>query len=73
MVNKHLLESNQLETILHQNISTLIEFHATSTDQINQATTKAQKLLQLQVFSQSMMETLVNDLMDLAKLESNNF
>ena len=30
-------------------------------------------MLQLQVFSQSMMETLINDLMDLAKLESNNF
>ena len=33
----------------------------------------ASKLLQTQVFSQKMMENLINDLLDLAKLENNQF
>ena len=34
---------------------------------------KSQKVLQNQIFSQSLMENLINDLLDLAKLENNSF
>ena len=35
--------------------------------------TKAEQLLENAVFSSKMLNTLINDLLDLAKLESNNF
>lgn len=35
--------------------------------------TKSSTLLQRQIFSQKMLETLINDLLDLAKLENNKF
>ena len=36
-------------------------------------TIKAKKLLQGQIFCQRMLENLINDLLDLAKLENNSF
>ena len=40
---------------------------------MNDKALDAQKILQNQIYSQTMMENLINDLLDLAKLESNNF
>ena len=73
MINDHLRESSSLEAILQENLATLIDFHKASYDHIRQANSRAQKMLQMQVFSQSMMETLINDLLDLAKMEADHF
>ena len=40
---------------------------------IKEKTTEAENIMQKQVFAQRMMENLVNDLLDLAKLENNQF
>jgi signal transduction histidine kinase len=40
---------------------------------INDKTLKSQKILHNQIFSQTMMENLINDLLDLAKLENTSF
>lgn len=40
---------------------------------VHEKTVRAQKVLQAQIFSQSLMENLINDLLDLAKMENNSF
>ena len=54
-------------------MSALIKFQAASTMQLTSSCQSTKKLLQLQEFSQTMTETLINDLLDLAKLESDHF
>lgn len=49
------------------------EFYAKTCLIMNDKALDAQKILQNQIYSQTMMENLINDLLDLAKLESNNF
>ena len=73
MINDHIRESSSLYAILKENLETLINFHKVAYDHIRQANSQAQKMLQKQVFSQSMMETLINDLLELAKMETNHF
>lgn len=45
----------------------------TTSREIEESTRRTQEMLQQQLFSQQMMETLINDLLDLAKMENNKF
>jgi signal transduction histidine kinase len=49
------------------------EYYTEASSIINEKAQQAQSILQNQIYSQTMMENLINDLLDLAKLESNNF
>ena len=63
MFKEQLLANSQIqETFLKE-----------STGIIYEKALKGKKLLQNQIFSQSLTESLVNDLLDLAKLENNSF
>jgi signal transduction histidine kinase len=51
----------------------LEKYFKESTSLILEKSKKAKKILQNQIFSQSLTENLINDLLDLAKLENNSF
>lgn len=58
---------------IQERAKTLADCQRASYEKIMKGNCQALKVLDLQVFSSTMIETLVNDLMDLAKFESNNF
>ena len=47
------------------------EYYKETCGIINEKAQEAEKILHNQIFSQTMMENLINDLLDLAKLENN--
>ena len=58
LVDKSMAQSTYVSTLL---------------DQVNNKVVETEHMLQLQIFSQTMMETLINDLLDLTKLENDQF
>lgn len=56
-----------------RNSNAMIDFFQRSKTNIRNITKELLKMLTMQKFSQRMQENLINDLMDLAKLENNKF
>ena len=52
---------------------TTIQYYDQSFKSMEQVIVRSEKYLKTQLFSSNMMENLINDLLDLAKLESNSF
>jgi signal transduction histidine kinase len=50
-----------------------VEYYDETFKQVQTIIGRTEKLLMTQVFSQKMMENLINDLLDLAKIENNSF
>lgn len=64
---------NEQFLLLKQNAETMIDFNESNHSIITKTIDQAKKMIQLQLFSSSMNENLINDLMDMAKLENNKF
>lgn len=58
---------------MKENITTLIQYSTKSKGEIEQLKIKVEDTLTQSIYSQNLMENLINDLLDLAKLEVNKF
>ena len=56
-----------------RSVQEVTDYYKRSREQMVTKSNDIQDLLKLQIFSQQMMEILINDLLDLAKLENNKF
>lgn len=56
-----------------QESETTIEYYDETFKRVQYINESTEKLLKNQIFSHKMMETLINDLLDLAKIEANSF
>lgn len=56
---------------MHHNSS--LDFHESINNDIEQRLTKTDTIMQMQVFSSAMNENLINDLLDMAKMQNNKF
>lgn len=59
--------------MLFENQTAVIEFYHNIRETITEKVTESVDRIQLQIYSQSMMENLINDLLDLAKMENHKF
>lgn len=59
--------------MLIRNANAVIDFFELSKTSVRNITEQLLKMLTMQQFSQRMQENLINDLMDLAKLENSKF
>jgi hypothetical protein len=50
-----------------------MQFFKDINNKVIQKVQEAEKMLKRQIFSQQMLENLINDLLDLAKLDNNSF
>ena len=63
----------QCEQTFQRQLQAMIEFSSTTMQDIKTNTDGVQEMLQQQVFAQQMMENLISDLLDLAKMKNNKF
>ena len=63
----------QCEHTFKNQLQAMIQFSSATEHDIKTNTDRVQEMLQQQVFAQQMMENLINDLLDLAKMKNNKF
>lgn len=72
-IHSQSFELSQRQQMLIRNATAVIDFFELSKTSVKKITTQLMKMLEQQTFSQKMQENLINDLMDLAKLENSKF
>ena len=66
-------ENMKLEQIMSKQLTIQTKFYSQSFERVYLKILETQTTLQQQIFSQQMMENLINDLLDLAKMQNNTF
>ena len=67
---KDLIQDNKM--LLEKSL-TMMDFHEAQSHELLELLYKSEEMLQMQVYSSNMSENLINDLLDLAKLENGKF
>lgn len=59
--------------MLLEHANSITDFYASTNQSIKEVLKQTEDKIQIQIFSQQMMENLINDLLDLAKIQKNQF
>lgn len=72
-ITAHVKELTQDNCMLLEKSVAMMDFHEAQSQELQELLHSSEEMLQMQVYSSTMSENLINDLLDLAKLENGKF